>query len=644
MDVRRSLVASAVALACLAFAVPGPPTAAGTTATVAAGAPQPFGRTCEATRRVRFCTGAKVPSWDGIPLDVDVTLPPTGRGPWPTIVLLHGLGGDKTALEPNAPQQQSLAPRVLPLRKHYSNLYYARRGYAVVAASARGFGESCGGDGTPTAWLQTGACATGFIRLADSRYEARDTQHLLGLLVDDGITKPTKIGVTGFSYGGGQAVQLGELRDRIRLPDGSFRPWRSPDGVPMRIGAAYGQWLWTDLLSAVMPNGRFLDFRPRTGQRSLQPLGVMSQSYTRALFLLAAMEGYVVQPQPAGDLDLPESPLPPLPVNPPVIAGTADWDLATAVALMEQGEPYGDRMRAVAREFRKYHGSVDVPGPPAPLLLESGWNDDFFPITESLRQYNAVRASYPRSYVAMLLGDVGHARDANRRRAALAFNNAASDFFDQHLRGLGRGPANGSVLAFTTTCPALGDDAEPDGGPYRSSSWAAAHPRTVRMASRRTRAVESTGGDPAVGMNFDPIPTSNPLGTLDPCKTIAASSAPGTAVYRRKVRRPFVMMGRPTIRADVATDGSGGQLAARLWDVSPDGRQLLVTRGVYRLLDDQSGRIVFQLNGNGYRFARGHRIKLEIAPSDAPTYRASTSPFSVTITRLQALLPATGRR
>ncbi len=584
----------------------------------AAPSQDPFGHTCAATDGVRFCTGDKVASWDGTPLDVDVTLPPTGKGPWPTIVLLHGLGGDKTALQPNTPQQTSLAPRILPLTEHYSNLYYASRGYAVVAPTARGFGESCGGDGTPAAWLQTGECADGFIRLADQRYEARDTQHLLGLLADEGITKPTRIGVTGFSYGGGEAVQLAELKDKIRLPDGRFAPWRSPQGKTMRIAAAYGQWLWTDLISAVMPNGRFLDFKPATGDSTLKPLGVMTQSYTRALYALALSEGYLV---------------------PPLIPGSAEWDLTTAVATMELGEPYGQPMADIAADFRRYHGSVGIPGAPAPLLLESGWNDDFFPITESLRQYNSIRAQHPRAYVAMLLGDVGHARDANRHRAMLRFNNVASAFFDNKLKGIAGGPANGSVLAYTTTCPSVGADAVPDGGPYRGSSWEALQPMSVTFGRAALQKIDSRGGDPLVGLNFDAIPSTNPLGTMDPCKSVPISNPSGTANYRYNVTRAFTMIGRPTVRATIATHGSGGQIAGRLWDILPSGEQRLITRGVFRLRDNHTGRIVFQLNGNGYRFAAGHRIKLELAPSDAPTYRASTSLFTVDVTDVTVRLP-----
>lgn len=603
----------ATLLALLAPTASGPAQAAG---------PAPFGRTCSAVDGVRFCTGAKVPSFDGTPIDVDVTLPPTGTGPWPTIVLLHGLGGDKSALQPSTPQTTTLAPRILPLTEHYNNLYYAQRGYAVVATTARGFGQSCGGGGTPAAWLQTGACADGFIRLADQRYEARDTQHLLGLLADQGVTQPTKIGVTGFSYGGGEALQLGELKDKVRLPDGTFVPWRSPQGTPMRIGAAYGAWLWSDLMSAVMPNGRFRDDVPATAGTSLQPIGVMTQSYTRALYALAASTGYVANPAKPG---------------------TRPWDLTTAVAQMELGEPYGTALKATATEFRTYHGSVDVPGAPAPLLLESGWNDDFFPITESLREYVSVRAQHPNAHVSMMLGDVGHARDANRHRASLAFNDTAFRFFQQHLKGIAGGPANGSVLAYTTTCPAVGDTAVEDGGPYRAASWAALHPGRLTFGSPAAQTVGPVTSDPTIGLKFDAIPSTNPLGTMDPCKTITATKPLGSAFYSRDVTEPQVLLGRPEIRATVTTKGTGGQLAGRLWDVSPDGRQRLVTRGVYRLNPHQTGTIVFQLNGNGYTFEPSHEIRLEIAPSDAPTYRASSTLFTASLRDLTVSLPLAAR-
>ena len=127
----------------------------------------------------------------------------------------------------------------------------------------------------------SGPCGQGYIRLADTRYEVRDTQYLLGLLADEGITQPHAIGVTGVSYGGGQSVELAFLNNKIRLPDGKLSPWRSPDGKPMSIAAAYPRWPWTDLIDALLPNGRFLDTQVAPFKQSLNPVGVPIQSYTQ---------------------------------------------------------------------------------------------------------------------------------------------------------------------------------------------------------------------------------------------------------------------------------------------------------------------------------------------------------------------------
>ena len=62
--------------------------------------PAPFGHACQPRSGVLFCPttddAARVPSFDGVPLDVDVWLPATGDGPFPTIVMLHRFGGSKT--------------------------------------------------------------------------------------------------------------------------------------------------------------------------------------------------------------------------------------------------------------------------------------------------------------------------------------------------------------------------------------------------------------------------------------------------------------------------------------------------------------------------------------------------------------------
>lgn len=590
-------------------------------AVAVAAPPEPLGMTCEPLAGVRFCPGngtsERVPSFDGIPLDVDVTLPAVGEGPWPTIVLLQGLGGQKRQLEPDAPQAgPGRGPKILPETFHHNNTYFAEQGFAVVAYSSRGFGESCGAGGAPAAQLQPAPCDRGFVRVNDARYEAHDTQYLLGLLVDEGVSQAGALGATGFSYGGGMALTLGYLGNRTMQPDGSLVRWKSPKGVPLAMTAVYGQWLWSDLVSSFLPNGRFLDFDPSTNDDSAEPLGVVIQSYLNGLVGLATLDGYVITPQLAGSQDEP-------------------WDLISKVARLTTGEPYGDDVVAISDEFRAFHGGFGLRGKPAAILLESGWNDDVFPPAESLRVYNDLRSRNPKADVSMLLGDYGHARAANKPAVGRAFNDAAAAFFRSRLQGRGRGPRPGSVLAYVSKCPA----SEPDVGPFRARSWEALQQRAgVVLRGEGTQTVDSGGGDPTVGQQFDPIPQTNPLGTGDPCKTIAETESSGTAVYKLE-SKGFTMLGLPTIRANVDTSGANGQLAGRLWDVSPEGRQRLVTRAVYRLEPDQSGPIVFQLRGNGYTFEAGHTIKLELAPSDSPQFRASNGSFNVQVSDLVAELP-----
>jgi pimeloyl-ACP methyl ester carboxylesterase len=70
--------------------------------------PNPFGHACTPQNGVLFCPTAsdaeRVPSFDGVPMDVDVTLPPSGDGPFPTIVLMHGWGGNKRSFEAISPE------------------------------------------------------------------------------------------------------------------------------------------------------------------------------------------------------------------------------------------------------------------------------------------------------------------------------------------------------------------------------------------------------------------------------------------------------------------------------------------------------------------------------------------------------------
>src|SRR6202166_1178039 len=156
---RRTLLSGGLLAAIIGLGIAG--------ASAAAGEPAPFGHACKAQNGVRFCPTEtleqRVRTFDGVPLDVDVTLPASGQGPFPTIVMLHGWGGSKTDFESSSPAGDGNETF------DYNNIYYAQHGYAVVNYSARGWGNSCG---TLESRAALG-CKEGWIRLADQRFEAR---------------------------------------------------------------------------------------------------------------------------------------------------------------------------------------------------------------------------------------------------------------------------------------------------------------------------------------------------------------------------------------------------------------------------------------------------------------------------------------
>jgi predicted acyl esterase len=123
---------------------------------------------------------------------------------------------------------------------------------------------------------------------------------------------------------------------------------------------------------------------------------------------------------------------------------------------------------------------------------------------------------------------------------------------------------------------------------------------------------------------------------------VPARRVPGTAQVQGAFARPFTMLGMPTVQARVRTHGRGGFIAARLWDVFR-GRQTLVSRGVYRLRDNQRGKILFQLFGNGWRFRRGHVAKLELLGRDPNYLRTSNLPFSLRVSHVRMDLPGQRR-
>ncbi|HEX6715254.1 MAG TPA: CocE/NonD family hydrolase [Thermoleophilaceae bacterium] len=568
-------------------------------------AAQPLGLTdCAPAQGVYQCSGL-VETWDGVPLDTTVTLPSADAArPLPLIADIHGFGNSKYEyLDPAS-------------EAYTGNAYaWAKAGYAVLTYTARGLWGSCG---SPDARLAGGAdCVKGYIHLADVRYEARDTQELIGLLVDDGTADPKRIGVTGDSYGGGQSLELAALRNRVMLPSGELVPWQSPKGVPLSLAAAAPVIPWSDLMGAIAPNGHV---------STMSPVGVFKTSFMNGI---AAAAQFATGPgQPTGQPFVPGRPMGFL--APP--GSDPDADVLGWAARADRGEPYDepDAQATVAR-LERYHSpyTIDSSVAPPPLFIGSGFTDDLFPVDEALRFADRTRRQHPKTPVSLMFGDFGHQRAANKPADRQRLLDAIRAWMGHWLRGQGAKPFLG-VSASTQTCPRTA----PSAGPFRAATSGALARGAVRFRSAAAQTIASTGGDPRVAAAIDPV-----TGGGDACATTGTDASPGTAVYSLPASSGWTLLGAPVVSAKLGVSGEAAQIAARLWDVAPDGKsQTLVARGTYRPFGSGATE-TFKLHANGWRFERGHVPKVELLGADAPYTRVSNGVFQIDVKSLELRLP-----
>lgn len=552
--------------------------------------------------------GGQTQTWDGTKVDVNVFLPPESsgsEGPFPTIGDFHGWGGAKLGLK------EEKAFGVVPTQGADPRIQrWAEDGYAVFSMSDRGWGLSCG---KADPQIAMSVCAHGYNHLMDDRYEVRDAQFLISELADEGVVEPRKVGATGASYGGGISIALAALRNRTMLPDGSLVPWESPGGLRMELAAAVPQWPWSDLSYALVPNGRNLDYvtnSPYRGPQGDLPIGVEKFSWVEGLNLVGGM----ISNYSATDKE----------------ADIAGWLLR-----LKQGEPYSDaEINGIVDQLSNFHSSFGIEHSvePSPLLIQSGWNDDLFPVDEALRFYQRTRAQFPADPISLYLSDYGHARSQNKTPDVAAFNQRLEAWFAHYLKA--EGPSlSSSVEATTTTCPgtALSE------GPYAAAGWGSLSPGEIRLQSATAQTVQPRAEEQAPtekSKAFDPIAGPGA------CASVPATDETGAVAYSLAPAPAggFTLMGSPTVIADLGVQSPNSELGARLLDVSPEGTESLVSRTLYRP-NGGNQEAVFQLHPQGYRFAPGHVAKLELLSSDVPYGRASNQQLPIAVSNLELRLP-----
>jgi dienelactone hydrolase len=565
------------------------------------------------------CTG-QVPSFDGTPLDADLTLPAAGAQPLPLIVMLHGWGNSKTDFESSSLDGNGTNTW------HWNNAWFAAHGFAVLNYTARGFHRSCGQDAaTGYSYASDPACQgkASWTHLADRRWEIHDSQYLTGLLVDAGIADPSRVVVTGDSYGGGQTWLLALSQDKVMLPDGHLQPWRSPAGVPIHLAAAVPQFSWTDLAQALTDNGRASDGysgAPPSGPHE-SPYGVEKQSYTAALFADGSATAQYAGP------------------------GDPTADLPGWFAAIGAGEPTAQSDPLVAQaltQLETYRSAfyLPVPRPAAqvPVFASQGVTDPLFPGIQLLQMVNKLTAAYPGYPVWSALGDLGHAYAANPQSLWMSVNNEANAFLSAVLAG-----QQPQLPRFTLTT--VGCLPGQQVSSYTAASFPALATGLLKLSAPGPATVQGVPS-PVPGpeaVQTDPVAGGGLPGTSGGCRVMSTTTDPGVAAWTWSPPDPVTLTGAPVVRVTVALNGTDAELAARLWDVDPaTGKQALITRAVYRLTAASPGqvrRLAFELWPAAWALAAGHQLKLELTADDSPTWRPDNLPASMTLTHVSLTLP-----
>jgi predicted acyl esterase len=537
-------------------------------------------------------------------LDVDVTLPAEGDGPFPLVVMLHGLGGSRDSNW----RQAAL---------------YASRGYAVLDYTARGYWENTCEDGAMSSTVKgieklyeseqepNHACRT---QLASRQYEIKDTQHLAGLMVDgslvSGVTADPAIGVMGSSYGGGQTWML--TRSNM---------WRSPAGTKVQVAAAVPIIGWTDLLDALLPNGRASDvktFSNKTAnleERLAERIGVARESYVSTFYL--GMSG-------AAQFKLP------------------GYLNAWYEGVLE-GEPYTDVTNPVMAEFATRllgeRSALYMPkgrGKPAILSIQ-GFTDGVFTASQALNMYNLLNRNTESPYpMSMYFGDYGHPTAHAKRAESKYVDRLIREWFDYYLLDQGSKPGR-YVQARTTRC----DNERLPGALYDAKTWTGLQESDELTAELDLDGTLDTNVEDTRARVIKPIDTDAASKGVDysGCRSTTAPLADGNlAASSDTLTRPLTMLGLPTVSLTAAPEFEDMYISARLWDVDGN-RRTLVDRGVFRLQSASEQSALFKLFGNAYTFVEGHRVELELTANDSRSFLESNADGTIDVSDVKLTIP-----
>lgn len=624
------------------------------------------------------------PTTGTVALDTDISYPnPVDfSGPRPLIVFMHGCcSGDKTSWESNGTAGQRFDAAGEPW--HYNNAWFASRGYVVINYTARGFVNS------------QGHGSTGQTQLDSRSYEINDYQSLacqVTQLFNNNPAlpdiDPTKVVATGGSYGGGFAwMALTDPRWNCQ----NASPLDPTFNFNMNLAAVAPRYGWTDLVSSLVPTGMQFgepDHMPATDgcdsgpiepdgsacPAPQNPTGLPKTSIVSALYASGTSgvppgSHTTFAPEIStafGCLTGPES-VDSTPACSGITTTLAEF-LRERSAYYQQG--YFDNLAADPADYA------------IPVFDAGTFTDELFPAIENRRMINRLRAVDPSYPLQAYYGDYEHFVQnkatvwgdvCNSGGALHVCDNAdypgptPADFdaapasrvregvttrlnaFIDHYVSTASGPPDPGTPSFDVTgelqvCPqnaaSLGVDPGQGGPQFTAPTFEQLAPNVLTVDASGAQTTTNAAAPNEHAVNSDPVGNFAVNGGKCPTETTAAG--PGVASYTSSaLPSDFTMLGGATVTVNFSATGPVGQMDARLYDVQPDGTAVMVDRGPRRLTSGEAsaGKVTFELDGNGWRFKAGDRIRVELAQDDSTFVRASETASSASLTGAVLKIP-----
>jgi predicted acyl esterase len=516
--------------------------------------------------------------------------------PVPAVMGTNGFGGSKSDFD-------TLGPA------------YAKRGYAFLAYSGLGFGNS--------------GCK---ITLDDPDWDGKAGSQLLSFL---GGTKAAKDG-TKIDY----IVKDGPGDPRVGMIGGSYggQIQFAIAGLDRRMDAIVPQITWSDLSYSLGPNNT--DFLRGVTYRTP---GVTKSDWPVLFSALGLGQGFQQAVQNNDPSHLGACP------------NFSDQVCFSLVTTGATGYP-DEATLALLRHASvfSYISRIKIP-----TLLAQGQSDTLFDLQESVATYKSLRAQ--NTPVKMLWRSSGHSGGGITGESSAATPESAYEsrmeleWFDFYLRGIGDPPA--LDLSFLRDWVSYKGDAAPSVG--ATASYPAGFDQTVYL-SGADQLVSTKSGIQSGTASFAAAPNASGSGGSF-TQTPSTPDAPGTAATYNTapLAGDFDLVGIPklTVKVDAPTFAqSQGQnpagklvLFTKLLDVDPSGSATLPRNLLSAVrVADVTKPVEIELPGVAHRFAKGHVIRLVIATSNA-TNRGNTAAGPVSITADPAspntlTLPKLGRQ